>query len=161
MRLAISTNVYLTQSNTQSFRIEASDKITALLETEVKNGLLTIKWSKNKVRHSEKIKIYISMKEVAGLAISGSADIEIAGTQTANSLSIAISGSGDVKASELQVKNLKTKISGSGNCKVNVFKRLDATISGSGNVYYKGRPIINGKLAGSERIKSIVTIQLT
>jgi len=179
MRLAISANVYLTQSNTQSLRIEASDKLVELIETEVKNGQLTIKWSKNNVRHSEKIKIYISMKEVTGLAISGSGDIiadskintdkidlaisgsgniflqDLNANDIKSRISGAISGSGDVKASELPVKNVKIKISGSGNCKVNVSERLDAVISGSGDVYYKGRPIINGKVAGSGKIKSI------
>ncbi|MEN8122887.1 MAG: DUF2807 domain-containing protein, partial [Bacteroidota bacterium] len=111
VKLAISANVYLTQSNKQSFRIEASDKLIKLIETKVENGRLTIKWSKWNVNHSEKIKIYISMEKIEGVAISGSGDIIADGTVKTDKIELAISGSGDMSFSNLQANDIKSKIS--------------------------------------------------
>ena len=79
--------------------------------------------------------------------ISGSGSIRLAGK--AEDYTVSISGSGEVNAFEVQAKNVSVKISGSGDCRVNVSESLDVKISGSGDVYYKGRPQINTKISGS------------
>ena len=79
--------------------------------------------------------------------ISGSGSIRLAGK--AEDYAISISGSGEVKAFEVQAKNVSVKISGSGDCRVHATESLDAKISGSGDVYYKGRPRIDTKISGS------------
>ncbi len=154
VKLAISASVYLTQSNKQSFRIEASDKLVQLIETKVKDGKLTIKWSKNNVRHSEKIKIYISMEEIEGVAISGSGDIIADGKIKTDKLELAISGSGDMSFSDLEANDIKSKISGSADIYLagsQTANTLSVSISGSGDVKAAKLPTKNVrvKISGS------------
>jgi cytoskeletal protein CcmA (bactofilin family) len=72
------------------------------------------------------------------LRISGSADMKLSGK--ANSQDIEISGSGNVKSFDLAANTVKISVSGSGNADVNVSNELDAKVSGSGEVRYKGNP---------------------
>lgn len=71
--------------------------------------------------------------------ISGSGDIRLAGAATNHTLKV--SGSGNLSGFDLESINQMITISGSGNAEVFVDGgTLDAKISGSGKVYYKGNP---------------------
>jgi len=83
--------------------------------------------------------------------ISGSGDVEIAGKAAA--LRIGISGSGSVDASALEVKDANVHISGSGTARVNTSENLTGTISGSGNVWYRGRPLVDVSTPGSGSVR--------
>lgn len=85
--------------------------------------------------------------------ISGSGEIYLTGTDTVETQSIKISGSGSVEAINLPVKKSTIDISGSGDSKVYVLETLDVEISGSGNVIYKGNPIISQQVSGSGGIR--------
>jgi hypothetical protein len=70
--------------------------------------------------------------------LSGSGDITLNGTS--NRLQYALSGSGNIRAYSLQTEEAIVSVNGSGNCEVNVSEKLNARISGSGKIYYKGDP---------------------
>jgi len=70
--------------------------------------------------------------------ITGAALIDLKGTVQEHDLNI--SGAGTLEAYNLSCKELDANISGSGNCKVTVTDDLDAKVSGSGYLYYKGEP---------------------
>lgn len=84
--------------------------------------------------------------------ISGSGNISIAGATGGHT--IAISGSGDVHAYNLKSMTCSVRISGSGDCQVDVGENLDVSISGSGDVTYQGRPRIKSKSSGSGSVES-------
>lgn len=165
LKLAISADVYLTQSSTQSFRIEASDKLIELIETEVKNGRLIIKWTKNNVRNNEKIKIYISMEDIENLTISGSGDIIADGKIKTDKLELTISGSGDMSFSNLEANDIKSRISGSADISISgtqTVNNFSVAISGSGDVRAAKLPVKNAsiKISGSGNCKLNVSEQL-
>jgi len=165
VKLAISANVYLSQSATQSLRIEASEKLLNLIETEVKDGRLIIKWTKNNVRNNEKIKIYISMEEVEGITISGSGDVIADGKIKTDKLELAISGSGDMSFSNLEANDIKSKISGSADISISgsqIANSLSVAISGSGDVEASKLQVKNVKvkISGSGNCKLNVLNQL-
>lgn len=87
--------------------------------------------------------------------ITGSGDIvankNIPGFERAN---VRISGSGSFRAYALQIKNCSVQIMGSGCSYSSVTGQLMATISGSGNVYYKGRPLVDANCSGSGKVVS-------
>lgn len=88
------------------------------------------------------------------LSISGSGKIELKGS--ASHAKVSISGSGSLEAEDLKAISYKIIISGSGSCTVNAEKSIDASISGSGSVYYKGNPAnINSSTSGSGKVKKI------
>ncbi|GHN00674.1 DUF2807 domain-containing protein [Cytophagales bacterium WSM2-2] len=101
-----------------------------------------------------------SGKVNAQVAISGRADVSVSGSGkivargTANEIKAKISGSGKVLASDLEVSKCQVRISGSGDVEINVKDALDASVSGSGSVTYKGNPSqLNSHSSGSGHVR--------
>jgi len=84
--------------------------------------------------------------------MSGSGNINILNGSAIN-LDLKISGSGKIEFPGVAAENAVTHTSGSGDMKLLVSKKLDATISGSGSIYYHGNPIINTKISGSGGVR--------
>ena len=87
------------------------------------------------------------------VGISGSGDVDLAGS--VESIDLSISGSGDLNAENLKAQKALCSVSGSGNISLNVTKELDATISGSGDIRYSGKPAsVRTRVSGSGDIKA-------
>lgn len=95
------------------------------------------------------IKLSRTKCERVKASISGSGDIILAGKSTGSEIDINIAGSGDVIANQFEAEAGYIRIAGSGNCEVYVTKHLEVSIFGSGDVIYKGDPIIKENIAGS------------
>lgn len=81
-------------------------------------------------------------------SMSGSGDITFSGTTT--DFTATISGSGDIKAFDLEADNVKATVSGSADIKVTANKMLEARVSGSGDIRYRGKPEkVDTKTSGS------------
>ncbi len=64
-----------------------------------------------------------------------------------------LTGSGKVLAANLETDKCDIRISGSGDVEINVKSELEANISGSGSVSYKGNPNhVNSHASGSGHI---------
>lgn len=89
------------------------------------------------------------------VGISGSGNVHISGNHT-NTLEARISGSGNIDCSGLNTDDVKAKVSGSGNIKVFANKSIDAAVSGSGDIYYKGKATnVNMKSSGSGKVRKM------
>lgn len=182
-------DIILSQSETNTIKIDASEKDLTQIKTEVKDGILTIS---GKGSTQEDKPIRIGVKSLTSLSVSGASDLktdnqlicnnlliessgagdihlnvkateiksQISGAGdvtlkgTAQLLEANVSGAGDLKASNLLVDKAKVKVSGAGDGKVNVKQSLDADVSGSGSIIYKGKPVernININGSGSIR----------
>ena len=85
--------------------------------------------------------------------ITGSGNAQLTGAS--NNSSLKINGSGDVHAYNYLIQDLDCSIFGSGNVEALVTKKLDANITGSGNLSYHGDPeSINKKINGSGKVKA-------
>lgn len=80
-------------------------------------------------------------------SISGSGKMWFEGS--AISQIFTISGSGDMYAFGMPCKTADINISGSGKTESTVEDFLKARISGSGNIYYKGYPVIDSHISGT------------
>jgi len=94
--------------------------------------------------------------------IAGNAEFDISGsgevhaTGTAQTVKASITGSGKIKGADLETDKCTVRISGSGNVEINVKTELDARISGSGTVGYKGNPTrVNSDSSGSGKVRKI------
>jgi hypothetical protein len=67
-------------------------------------------------------------------------------------LEVSISGSGNFMGFSLPTQNCRTTITGSGNTEISVNERLDAIISGSGSILYRGQPQVSLDITGSGRV---------
>ncbi|HEY2580332.1 MAG TPA: head GIN domain-containing protein [Mucilaginibacter sp.] len=115
-------DVKITQGATESVKVEAPADAMDHILTEVNNGVLKI-YSKHDYFHwgdlfgHKKILVYVTIKDVNSVNISGSGDAYFKDGLTANSLRLSISGSGDMSG-KVDVKILESSISGSGDMKL-------------------------------------------
>jgi hypothetical protein len=126
-------------SGSMEIEIEASGNLEANVSG---SGELNVRGSSKsthgQVSGSGRANLTLNMTGEADFSISGSGKIEASGK--ASELEASISGSGKVLASNLEVVSADIHISGSGGVETNVKEAIDARISGSGNVRYKGNP---------------------
>lgn len=71
-------------------------------------------------------------------SVQGSGDIKLGGECQESVFSVQ--GSGDVKAVELKSQRTMATVTGSGDIAVQVSESLNASVTGSGSVKYKGKP---------------------
>ena len=106
------------------------------------------------VSGSGKVLLALTISDKADFGVSGSGKIMASGT--AATVEASISGSGKVLAADLVTNRCEVKISGSGDVEIHVKDELDATISGSGSVTYKGDPKkVNSNASGSGRVSKM------
>ena len=106
------------------------------------------------VSGSGRVVLRANIDNTASFGISGSGKIEASGS--ADFVRTRISGSGKVLAADLETKRCEVRISGSGDVEINVISELDATISGSGSVSYRGNPKkVNSNASGSGKVRKI------
>lgn len=83
---------------------------------------------------------------------NGSGDIRLLGT--ASKLTLKSFGSGDVKAYDLQLQEADVNTKGSGNVQVAPMSTLSVNMAGSGDVFYKGSPVVSkGEMIGSGQLQ--------
>jgi hypothetical protein len=106
------------------------------------------------VSGSGKVELAMAIAGTADFSVSGSGKIIASGSSDA--VKTNISGSGKVLAANLQTNRCDVRISGSGDVEINVKNELDATISGSGTVSYKGNPNkVNSNASGSGSVRKM------
>jgi len=118
------------------------------------NAKINCRSLETKVSGSGKVSVSGTIAERVDANVSGSGKILANGT--AREIKATISGSGEVLASNLEVNKCEVRISGSGDVQINVKNELDATISGSGSVSYKGSPSqVNSHSSGSGKVRKM------
>ncbi len=84
----------------------------------------------------------------ANMLITGSGNLDVSGS--AMTQEIRLHGSGEFSSFNFHTSDATVNITGSADCEINVSKNLKATITGSGNVEYKGSPpSVNSRITGS------------
>jgi hypothetical protein len=104
------------------------------------------------VSGSGSVRVDAAIAEMADFGLSGSGKIYASGTSS--SVKTSISGSGKLLAANLETNRCEVRISGSGDVEINVKNELDANISGSGSISYKGNPSkVNSHASGSGSVR--------
>jgi hypothetical protein len=78
--------------------------------------------------------------ENCSVKLMGSGDVELDGR--AETFSVITSGSGDIDAGRLTAVKVLVKSNGSGDISVHAANRLEAALSGSGDLHYSGNPTV-------------------
>ena len=153
--------------------LEGESNLLEYIETEVKDGKLTIKVEKGvNLKPStwdDGIRITVPVESIDALALSGSGDIvgkktirtdrfkttmsgsgDITVDIEANSVEASMSGSGDINLSG-STKNFNATISGSGDIKAYELEadNVDATVSGSADIKVTANKMLKARVSGS------------
>ncbi len=212
-------NLHLVQGETEDLRIEGREELKARTRAEVKDGTLEIRfeqdwwdWLSWAFMGAWKLDLYLSMREINGIAMSGAGNLDCpkiettglefsqsgagnsvidslsatelkakhsgAGNLTVKSLTVEsltvehsgvgnitlagqaarqdvhLSGAGNYSARDLESQDVAIRQSGVGNAHVWAVTTLDASLSGAGNIDYRGAPAVTQKVSGVGHIRN-------
>lgn len=138
LSLGISATLYVKQGPNNNLEIECDDDIFEKIEFEIRGDKLVIKkegkWNWNDGWRRSEVDIYVTMREIEGLSVSGSGLIESDGQLDTEDIRLSVSGSGDMDL-DINGNEMDLRISGSGSIRLNgVANEAEAKISGSGRV---------------------------
>lgn len=86
--------------------------------------------------------------------IAGSGTLNLAG-ETGKAM-FEVAGSGDVRAYDFRIEDMKCEIAGSGDIEAYVNQSIDVSVAGSGRIKYKGNPSnITKSIAGAGSVKQV------
>jgi putative autotransporter adhesin-like protein len=150
----------------EGLEISGDNNIIPLITTEVNNGILYIRSSKE-YNSRDKLVINVSAPDLKKFVFSGAGKANLsnvkndrmeislagAGSLTASGetkeADITLSGAGSVDAKNLHAVNAKVNSSGVGGVEIYVTGKLDAKTSGIGEINYYGSPkIVNRQVGG-------------
>lgn len=101
----------------------------------------------------------LSRLEIGGTArivSSGSSGFTVSLGSIAGNVQLTVSGSSDFKVGGVQMRNLSAVVGGSSLARVNVLDKIDLSISGSSDFYYKRNPNLKLMLVSGSKSASIV-----
>ncbi len=164
-------NLSIQQADSESLTVEAEEDVLPKIRTEVVNNRLIIGPEPNtSIQTSQPINYTLTVKDLNALKVSESGDIQAEGISTdklgviisgagdveisgrADGQEIDISGTGDYQAKDLESKEAKVDVGGTGSAIVNASDELDAKVSGAGSVEYVGDPTVNQDVSGTGEV---------
>lgn len=183
VELDASFDVFLSEGNTTSIRIEGEENIIPHIELRVENGVLNIDTEDNISLNPHKpVKIYITAPNYNNIEVSSSGtitgqtkithdaklDIHVSGSGEltldvdAPEIEAGVSGSGEMSISG-ETKKISGDVSGSGNLRAMNLKSEEANleISGSGNVDVYASIKLDANISGSGNVRYKGDAQVT
>ena len=171
-------DLYLSQGNSDAVAISATDNdVRSRIKTEVKDGVLHIwfdgKGFKNWNNNNQKMRAYVTIKDIKRLKATGASDVKVSGILKAENLSLDFSGASDFEGA-IDVRNINIDGSGASDIKINGtatnaniemsgasdFKGYDlkidyckADISGAGNMQIHVNKELDAEASGASSIK--------
>jgi hypothetical protein len=172
VELSGSGELKIEQTGTESLTISAEDNVLPKISSEVSGRTLILGSKSNaKIIPTKPISYSLTVKDLTGLAVSGSGSVtmsklatpglstDISGSAaitasgTADDQDLKISGSGRFEAEQLRSKTVKVDMSGSGIVSVYASDVLDIHMSGSGTLTYTGDPKqVTQQISGSGKL---------
>ncbi len=170
--------VYVQTNSTPSITVKASDNLIKFVYTEVKNGILKIKFDalRVSVRNADDITVYVSGGQINTLSMSGATEFEaerlILDGDFKTTLSgaceldienfvckdfmLAVSGAGKMSSDNVKIGTAKIAISGAGEVELEgVADVVDISITGAGNADFSDLRVgkLNQAVTGAGRIR--------
>jgi hypothetical protein len=172
VELSGSGELTIEQTGTESLTISAEENLLPKLTSEVSGDTLVLRSTSNaKIIPTQPIKYSLTVKDLSGLAVSGSGSVTmsklatvalstnisgsgaVTASGTADQQDLKISGSGRYQAEQLTSKTVKVDMSGSGVASVHASDALDLHMSGSGTLTYTGDPKqVTQQISGSGKV---------
>jgi len=107
--------VFLKQGNAETVTVEADENLLSFIRTEVVNGTLIIETKNMPFHATTKMTVYVTIKGLKSIDLSGAVDIETQNKLNLSDLKIDVSGASDAK---LEVAVQKLDLDGSGASKL-------------------------------------------
>jgi hypothetical protein len=143
---------YITIGTPQSVVLKAQQNIIDVMTWEVADHSLKVGLQEHvSIETHNEIRFDITVPSISNVELTGVGDFLLSGPDQGE-LTITLNGVGNIESYELKADTCNIMLTGVGNCKVFVSNLLSGTLSGVGNVYYKGNPSINLNVTGVGRL---------
>jgi Putative auto-transporter adhesin, head GIN domain len=142
LKISTEKRFYLKTSIGKSIRItvpfESLDEVNLSGSGDInsKNKIVASKFSTS-LSGSGDINLMVEAKDITS-KVTGSGDMVLKGKS--ENFKCSVTGSGDLNAFGLESDNVNASVTGSGNSKVYCTELLEARVTGSGDIDYKGNP---------------------
>ena len=159
-------DVHVEVGPSQRVSIRGDDNILPHIVTEVRDGTLSVGSNRSLCIKTD-LRLDITVPELSGFESGGTVsfdargihgrrfDLKLDGTGNAKlageceRFDAAVLGTSDIQALDLSAQRVSIRLEGTGNASVYAGHRLDAVISGVGNITYAGNPSqINPHITG-------------
>jgi hypothetical protein len=166
-----STDVVVTVGKSTSVVVSGDDNLVGQVITEVAGDALVVRQESGNSSPRLKLLVTVTTPALEGVSIMGSADVRVQGVNgarfkahisgsgdldvagTTGDLEASVSGSGDMRLYGLAARAAQVKIAGSGDVQVHAQQSLQAKISGSGDIRYRGDPQTQISVSGSGSVR--------
>jgi putative autotransporter adhesin-like protein len=149
-----------------SFEIEGDDNILPLIQTDVVDGVLRVKSTRNyhsrggivvriSVPNLERIqingagKVRVSDLKSDHFEIHSSGVVDVSASGQTKSLEINETGAGKIDTHNLRAASVNVSVSGAAGVDVYASDQLDVTVSGAAHVTYSGDPKVSQHISGA------------
>lgn len=152
LKISVQKGVNLQPSRNYPIKItvpfENLDAVTLTGSGHVRNtDIISARNFKVSVTGSGNMNLNLEVENLEG-SITGSGDVKLRGV--AREFKCSVTGSGDFLGYDLKVEKVNASVTGSGDIEITVQDELQARISGSGDIKYRGNPTKeNFKTSGS------------
>ena len=144
-------NVFISYGEEQHVEVTGHPNIISRIRTEVVNDTWFIELERGNYGRYE-LTYHITMPTIEKVSNTGSGNLTINTPMVTDHLEVQLMGSGSFSGFLLSAQTCQADIVGSGNIEISVANHLDATLEGSGSVFYKGNPVIMADVQGSGRV---------
>jgi hypothetical protein len=128
--------IFISQGNAESIKIEAEDNILPGLQTTISGRLLDIYYKDDegiKVNPTQNVKITIVVNDLKEIQFDSAGELIFEGLET-DKLEVTVNGAGNIKLNEITVNNIYVNLRGAGSMSTSgTAENLHLTISGFGS----------------------------
>jgi hypothetical protein len=151
IRLEGADNVDISYGPVQKVEVTGHPNIISRIMTEVRNGVWEMGLEDGNYGNYQ-LKYSLTLPSLTAVEVIGSADVDVLNPMETDEFELFLMGSGSFRGFNLRANTSLVEIVGSGDCEITSDERLEVIIEGSGNVYYKGSPILQTDITGTGRI---------
>jgi hypothetical protein len=164
--------VFISQGSTESLLVEADENLMSIIETEVRGGKLVVNTKEN-IHRSKKLDLYITVKTLESIDISGAVELKSEGKLELGNLSFEGSGASEIEmnftadhvdgnfsgASEIDLagsaNSCRLDMSGASELDAEDFivKEFDLELSGAGDAEIHVTDKLKARASGAANIR--------
>ena len=138
IRLQAVGDIFFTQSDDYSLRVEGPEEYVKKVTVTVKDGKLVLSY-KQKNNDSKKLKYYISAPDLSRVDVEGVGSFRCEKKLKLKNLELNMTGVGSINIADLECKTLRTRLEGVGKVNVHVnCVNLIANADGVGHMILSG-----------------------
>lgn len=143
IRISDGIDLYLSQDDKEAVAVSAvKTEYRDAIRVEVENGVLKIWYDKKggfkwwKGLGNQKMKAYVSFRQIDGLNASGASDVYVNGVIKAGQMNLVLSGASDFKEGRIEADVLKVDLSGASDARLGGRSgRLEVEASGASDFH--------------------------